>query len=152
MTKKKDKEYSVGFRKPPRHTQFKPGQSGNPHGRPKRKNSVADVIQKELHARVAIVNDGKRRTVPMQVAIIKQLLNLAAKGDSKVFGNLMKALKLHQAEGGDNLATLVQEFRAVHEQDMEADRQRRNLSELGKPSADVPEPQGLSVKETNKDA
>src|SRR5215213_6143909 len=27
--------YEVGYRKPPRHTQFKPGQSGNPKGRPR---------------------------------------------------------------------------------------------------------------------
>ena len=29
--------YEVGYRKPPRHTQFQKGQSGNPGGRPRRR-------------------------------------------------------------------------------------------------------------------
>src|ERR1700758_809031 len=31
-----DSEYPVGYKKPPKHTQFKPGQSGNPNGRPRK--------------------------------------------------------------------------------------------------------------------
>ena len=30
-----NQKYEVGYGKPPVHTQFKPGQSGNPKGRPK---------------------------------------------------------------------------------------------------------------------
>src|SRR5205823_6157875 len=32
-------EYQVGYRKPPQHSRFKNGQSGNPKGRPKRSES-----------------------------------------------------------------------------------------------------------------
>jgi len=39
-------EYEVGFGKPPKDTQFKPGQSGNTAGRPKgSKNLKADLLE-----------------------------------------------------------------------------------------------------------
>ena len=152
MSKKKAKEYSVGFKQPPRHTQFQPGQSGNPHGRPKKKATVADVIQKELNARVAIVKDGKRQNVPMLTAIIKQLLTLAAKGDSKAFSNLMKTLKTHQSESGDNLATLVQEFRAIHAQGIGADQEQRSLSEIANPNDKAHGPLVPPEREKTQDA
>jgi hypothetical protein len=130
MNKKSDKKYSVGFKKPPQHTQFQPGRSGNPNGRPKKTDLLADVLRKELNARIVVVKDGKRLRVPMQQAIIKQVLNMAAKGDSKAFDNLLKAIKLHRPDGGDNLGQLVQEFRAIHIQHMALD-QERNVSEAG---------------------
>ena len=37
--------YEVGRGKPPKATQFKPGQSGNPKGRPKR-TSLRDIVQR----------------------------------------------------------------------------------------------------------
>jgi hypothetical protein len=63
MSEQDDTEYSVGFMKPPRHTQFKPGQSGNPHGRPKKTDTVADVLRKELNSRITVVKDGKTPAV-----------------------------------------------------------------------------------------
>ena len=36
MVEENDQEYPVGYRKTPKHTQFKPGQSGNPKGRPRK--------------------------------------------------------------------------------------------------------------------
>lgn len=34
--KENQKDYEVGYKRPPREHQFKPGQSGNPKGRPKK--------------------------------------------------------------------------------------------------------------------
>ena len=41
------RNYEVGHCKPPKHTQFKPGQSGNPKGRPKKDKQLADKIQEK---------------------------------------------------------------------------------------------------------
>jgi hypothetical protein len=45
-TAKKD-DGKVGYRKPPIHSRFKAGQSGNPKGRPKGKSSAAKLIEFE---------------------------------------------------------------------------------------------------------
>lgn len=148
MKKKRDEEYSVGFKKPPQHTQFRPGQSGNPFGRPKKTETVGDVLRKELNTRITVVRDGKRQRVPMLRAIIKQNLNMAVKGDSKAFSNLLKALRIHRPEGGDNLGILVQEFRAIHEQRKAADQERHKVPSTDELDAEAEKaPAGSRVTE-----
>jgi hypothetical protein len=150
MSKKNDAEYSVGFMKPPQHTQFKPGQSGNPHGRPKKTDTVADVLRKELNTRVTVVKDGKRKRLPMLRAIIKQNLNLAAKGDSRAFGNFLKALKAHRPDGGDNLNALVEEFRAINARHKASDGERRKTSEISDLDNETNQQRGLSPAKKDK--
>jgi hypothetical protein len=129
MNKENNKGYSIGFKKPPRHTQFQPGRSGNPSGRPKKTEALPDVLQKELNARITIMKDGKRRRISILRAILKQHLTLAVKGDSKAFNNVLKAVKAHRPDSGDNLATLVHEFRALNAQHMGLDQGKRRVNE-----------------------
>ena len=44
----KSKSKSTSYRSPPEHTRFRPGQSGNPSGRPKKRKTVADELSEEL--------------------------------------------------------------------------------------------------------
>ena len=41
-------DYEVGYGKPPQHTRFKPGQSGNARGRPRKSKELNKLIQAEL--------------------------------------------------------------------------------------------------------
>jgi hypothetical protein len=111
-------ENSVGYKKPPRHSQFKPGQSGNPKGRPKKGTTFQDVIAKQLRARVPILSHGKRRKISMLEAIIRQNLSRAANGDMKALAIIFKYLTEIKAETGNNLSDLVREFRALHSRHM----------------------------------
>ena len=114
MAKKKRPNYSIGYKKPPSHTQFKPGQSGNLKGRPKKTDGLEDVLWKELRKRISVTKDGKRQTVSMIELIVKQCLNKAASGDTRAGALVFNLLRFHQNDDGDKLRALVQEFRTVH--------------------------------------
>ena len=47
-------EYEVGYRKPPKHTQFKPGQSGNPKGYKKHLKSLKTLLMEALNERILV--------------------------------------------------------------------------------------------------
>jgi Family of unknown function (DUF5681) len=48
----------VGYGRPPKATQFKPGNSGNPKGRPKGPKSVGAVLYGILHRRIEVTENG----------------------------------------------------------------------------------------------
>lgn len=62
-------ENEVGYGKPPRTHQFKPGQSGNPKGRPKGAKSEATILYELLHRKIPIREGGKTRKVTVLEAI-----------------------------------------------------------------------------------
>lgn len=74
-------DYEVGYAKPPKHSQFKPGQSGNPKGRPKRVRNFKTDLQEELQARITVSEGGKPLTISRQQAVIKRTMEKALQGD-----------------------------------------------------------------------
>ena len=83
----------VGYRNPPERTRFKPGQSGNPKGRPKGVLNMATVLERGLREKVVINENGKRKTVTKLEAAIKQLMNKSASGDLKALQLLATLLR-----------------------------------------------------------
>jgi Family of unknown function (DUF5681) len=130
-TRKLGERNSVGYKQPPPQTQFKPGQSGNPQGRPKRAAVLPDVIAKELRKRVPIVSNGKRQKVSMLEAIVKQLLTKAASGDPKAMTILYRVLKEIPPASGNKLSELVQEFRAVYDRHTTKESEKTQLQADG---------------------
>src|SRR5271165_1298889 len=51
--------YKVGYKKPPLHTQFKPGQSGNPSGLAKIPSNFDEMFRKALFKKVPATENGK---------------------------------------------------------------------------------------------
>ena len=80
--------FSVGYRKPPAHSQFRKGESGNPHGRPRGTLNFATVLLKTLREKVVITENGKRKTITKLEAAVKQLVNRAASGDLRALAHL----------------------------------------------------------------
>jgi hypothetical protein len=71
----------VGYANPPKATQFKRGVSGNPNGRPKGSRNLATDLAAELEELTTVKEDGRRRRVSKQRALIKSLMNKALQGD-----------------------------------------------------------------------
>jgi hypothetical protein len=82
----------VGYRRPPKEHQFKPGQSGNRNGRPKAVLSLRAAFEKELGRKVTIMVRGKPRRVPLLEAIISKLSASAARG-SQPSAKLLLSIK-----------------------------------------------------------
>ena len=74
-------EYKVGYRRPPKHSQFRKGQSGNRNGRPKGKQNLKDQLLEVYTGLVDINVDGKRRRVPRLVAAAMVQSKRALTGD-----------------------------------------------------------------------
>ena len=77
--------YKVGPGRPPREYQFKPGQSGNPKGRKRKKQSLLPdlkrLFEQALSEKVTLRQGEKERTLTMAEAGIKQLVAQFARGD-----------------------------------------------------------------------
>ena len=85
-------DYEVGYGKPPKHTQFKPGESGNPKGRPKGTKNLATDLSEELAEKIVVNEGGRQLKISKQRAMIKSLLAKALKGDTRAATVLLKLL------------------------------------------------------------
>jgi len=79
----------VGYGRPPRASQFKPGQSGNPRGRPRGSLNVATILERTLREKLVINEGGRRREITKLEAAVKQLANKAASGDARAIQLLL---------------------------------------------------------------
>lgn len=94
--------YEVGYGKPPRHTQFKPGQSGNPRGRPKGSRSLAATVRKVLGRKIPVIERGQRKLVSADEAMLHRYLEMALKGDVKAGAFLFGFLERFQPAEADD--------------------------------------------------
>jgi hypothetical protein len=70
-----------GYGRPPKHSRFHKGVSGNPKGRPKGKRNFLTVLAETLEEKIVINENGVPKTVTKLEAALKQLVNKAASGD-----------------------------------------------------------------------
>lgn len=80
---------SVGFGRPPKQSQFRPGQSGNPRGRPKGSRNILTDLRAELSAEVRITEAGQVIAVTKQRAIVKSLVAAAIDGNIRAVAVLL---------------------------------------------------------------
>lgn len=91
-------DYEVGYGKPPKHTQFKPGQSGNPRGRPKgSKNFKSDLLD-VLNKPVQIAENGRKRKISSQLATLLRLREKALAGDARSLDRLLDYARSYNDE------------------------------------------------------
>jgi len=73
--------YEVGYGRPPRRHQFKPGQSGNPRGRAKGARGLKTDLRAELEARMTIRINNEPVSETRQRLLLRALSSRAAAGD-----------------------------------------------------------------------
>jgi hypothetical protein len=73
----------VGYGRPPRQHQFKPGQSGNKRGRPKGSKNEATIISELLNRRIDIRQNGSVRKITLLEGILLKFAEDALKGNPK---------------------------------------------------------------------
>jgi hypothetical protein len=88
-----ERDYEVGYGKPPRHTRFEPGRSGNPRGRPPGAKNMKTLLSKALNELVVVTEPGGRRKVTKREAIVTQLVNRSAKADYRAIQILLGMLR-----------------------------------------------------------
>jgi uncharacterized protein DUF5681 len=71
----------VGYGKPPKHSRFRKGVSGNVSGRPRGKRNSTTVLKEILEEKIVIEENGKRKTVTKCEAALKKLVDQATSGD-----------------------------------------------------------------------
>jgi hypothetical protein len=90
---KQNDDDKVGPGKPPRRTQFKKGQSGNPGGRPKGSKNVDKLIMDAASRHVTAVIDGKARRISMAQASVWQLATQAVRGNQKAIAAFLDRIE-----------------------------------------------------------
>lgn len=81
MNDDQEQDTEVGYGKPPKHSQFKPGQSGNPGGRPKGRKSVHKIVQAVCEEMVTVTENGKKKQMSKLEVAAASLFSKASKGD-----------------------------------------------------------------------
>lgn len=99
-----ERPYEVGHGRPPMHTRFKKGQSGNPNGRPRKSRAAVDLSA--LEAPVKVVLDGKTRRISFIEATMRKHLQAACK--ERTFSSIKYLLDLFETHDAIEFAAMEQ--------------------------------------------
>jgi hypothetical protein len=130
--------YQVGYGRPPAVSQFKPGQSGNPNGRPKGARNRSSMAHDALERAISVKEKGNWRKTTVRKAAYRRLAEKAVAGDVKALDYL---LSLESAEPGSDHA----QTQPLSPKDLELlqrffDRRRAGESEQVQPQARQQQP------------
>ena len=102
-------KYEVGYRKPPKHSRFKPGQSGNPRGRTKGTKNLKTDLMEELGEKIVIREGDRSQKVSKQRALLKSVVNRAIKGDARAIGIALSTMMrlLDTGEGAPDVEEVL---------------------------------------------
>lgn len=79
----------IGYGHPPKKHRFTKGKSGNPSGRPKGSRNARSIIAAVFNEKVIIRENGKKKVITKQEAMIKHMVNQAASGSAAAFRQLL---------------------------------------------------------------
>jgi Family of unknown function (DUF5681) len=93
--------YDIGYGKPPQRSRYKPGISGNPQGRPRRKSlSLAEIIERVLGTPVTFREMGREKSATRDELCLKMIIEGALKGNVVAAGLVLK-IRAHARQYGN---------------------------------------------------
>ena len=133
-------EDRVGYRRPPRHSRFQPGQSGNPGGRPLGVKSLSDIVRKIVGQKVTVTENGRTRRIPRIEAILLRAASEASRGDAASLRLVLQLAERHgeSAQTGAERETIAAEDVAIL---------RRYFPDLARPTPEPVDPDGNAEAE-----
>ena len=87
------RSFAVGYGRPPVHSRFKPGKSGNPKGRVKQSRNMRTIVQQVLNEDMQIREGGRLRRMSAMEALVRTTLTRSFKGDPKALVSLIVIMK-----------------------------------------------------------
>src|SRR5215470_17971203 len=92
--------YKVGYGRPPLHTRFRKGRSGNPGGRPRRaaREGVKALALREAYRRITVKENGRALAMPAIQAIMRRQVGLAATGNVQAQRAVLAAIQTIEFE------------------------------------------------------
>lgn len=82
--------YVVGYRRPPLHSRFKPGQSGNPRGRTRAAKGLKTIARETLTQKVAVRTASGEKKISRIEALLHKTTELAMKGNPRALAEVLK--------------------------------------------------------------
>ncbi|GJD97812.1 DUF5681 domain-containing protein [Methylobacterium iners] len=95
-------EYEVGYGRPPLKTRFKPGQCGNPKGRPKKPRSLPAAAERELDRMVIVREGGREKRLTKREVIGRRIVDDACRGDPRAIRLVRDLTGLSTSVGTDS--------------------------------------------------
>ncbi len=96
-----DNGYEIGYRKPPKHSQFRPGHSGNSVGRRQGLRNLVTDVRSTLGTPVKIKEGGRTRTRSTQEGVLMVLREKALRGDARALDRLFELAKRFNSDGAE---------------------------------------------------
>jgi hypothetical protein len=105
--------YTVGRGKPPRHSQFKPGQSGNPGGRKKGSQNVSTLVRQAMESPIELTINGVTQEMPMLKALVLGLAQQGLRGNIKAMELAIAIAERHCDSPEEDIEELAEEDHAI---------------------------------------
>jgi hypothetical protein len=87
----------VGYGRPPVHTRFPPGKSGNPGGSRKKSKDLNARLKKAAEEKVEVQEGGRKRKVKKIDLAVTQMMNKAAQGQPAFLKMALKEIQSAEA-------------------------------------------------------